>query len=118
MKTVITSRKTPHSVVNTLYGLGVDQVYAWCFENGNPEDKLVKKLIPKSHCYVAENTQDIPDYAFRPEDLRKYHVDVWNQKCKNHKKSGKFLTDYELNEFYQKKCEEVVAADNFLKFFV
>ena len=118
MNTVITNRKTPHAVVNTVFGTtGTDMVYAWCFENGNTEDKLVKKLIPKSQCYVAANLQDLPDYMFKEGDIRKYHVDVWNQKAKNHKNTGKFLTDYELNEYYKKLEETAEAAAIFLSFF-
>jgi hypothetical protein len=97
MHTVITYRKTPHATVNTIYGTtGTDMVNAWCFENGNIDDKLVKKWIPKSQCYVKENLQDLPDYAFTSSDIRKFHVDVWNEKAKNYKRYGKFRTNYQL----------------------
>lgn len=99
MNTVITYRKTPHATVNTIYGtIGTDMVNAWCFENGDINDKLVKKWIPKSQCYVKAGLQDLPDYAFTSSDVRKCHVDVWNEKSKNHKRYGKFLTNYEIKK--------------------
>lgn len=117
MQTIITNRKTPHAVINTVYGSGIDLVYAWCFENDNPEDKLIQKWIPKTHCYVRENLQDLPDYMFRSEDVRKFHVDVWNEKCKNHKNNGKFLTNYEYNQYLLKKEQNHLNAIFFMNFF-
>lgn len=97
MNTVITYRKTPHATVNTIFGtIGTDMVNAWCFENGHINDRIIKKWIPKSHCYVNAGLQNLPDYAFKSSDLRKYHVDVWNQKAKNYREHGKFATNYEL----------------------
>jgi hypothetical protein len=99
MNTVITYRKTPHATVNTIYGtVGTDLVHAWCFENGNKEDKIIKKWISKSQCYVKAGLQDLQDYAFTSSDIRKYHVDVWNEKAKNYKRHGKFSTNYELKQ--------------------
>jgi hypothetical protein len=71
-------------------------VYAWCFESGDVEDKIIKKWIPKSQCYVKSGLQDLPDYAFTCSDIRKFHVDVWNEKAKNYKRYGKFRTNYQL----------------------
>jgi len=107
MNTVITCRKTPHATVNTIYGtIGTDMVNAWCFENGNIDDKLVKKWIPKSQCYVKEGLQDLPDYAFTSSDVRKFHVDVWNEKSKNYRRHGKFLTNHQLKTDQEKSTLE------------
>ena len=112
MNTELTYKKTPHAVCNTIYGTtGVDLVHAWCFENDNIHDRLVKKWIPKSQCYVRAGLQDLPDYLFKDGDLRKFHVDVWNEKSKNHKKCGKFLTNFELIEFVKECKENKVASD-------
>jgi len=118
MKTVITYRKTPHATVNTVFGtISTDLVNAWVFENGDIHDKLVKKWIPKSQCYVEANLQDLPDYLFRDYDIRKYHVDVWNEKAKNYRRYGKFLTNYQLNRFVIEEHEKIKAAENFLQHF-
>lgn len=118
MKTEITYRKTPHAIVNTVFGTaGVDMVYAWCFENNNIEDKLVKKLIPKSQCYVNANLQDQPDYMFKDSDMRKYHVDVWNEKAKNYDRYNKFLTNYELTMYHEKQSETARSAELLLSAF-
>lgn len=115
MKTEITYRKTPHATVNTVFGtVGTDMVYAWCFENNNIEDKLVKKLTPKSQCYVKANLQDLPDYMFKDGDIRKYHVDVWNEKAKNYDRYNKFLTNYELRMHFKNQDDIAVAANNLL----
>lgn len=99
MKTEIRDRKTPHAVTANLYGgQSTDMVWAWCFENGEVNDRLVKKYIPMSRVYVAPNTQDVPDDKFRKIDLRKVHVDVWNEKVKNFDRHGKFMVNYELRE--------------------
>lgn len=116
MKTTVTSRKVPHSIVSTLYGVGTDMVFAWCFET-DENSKLVKRWIPKSWCYVRDNTQDIPDYAFRSEDMRKFHVDVWNAKCYNWERTGKWMTNYELNRRAEKQEEDAAAAAILMSFF-
>ena len=118
MKTVITYRKTPHAKVNTIFGtIGTDLVNAWCFEHNNIEDKLVKRWISKAQCYVKANNQDLPDYLFTSNDIRKYHIDVWNQKALNYKKYGKFLTNYELKIFSKKEKENEEASNILLNHF-
>lgn len=92
-------RKTPHAVVDNIYGgKSVDMVWAWCFENDDPEAKLIKKHIPKSKCYTNPGTQDLPDDKFKTTDIRKWHTAVWNQKSANHKQWGVFKTNYEIND--------------------
>ena len=103
METKIRDRKTPHAIACNLYGgKSTDMVWAWCFKDGNPEEKLIKKYIPISNVYVNENTQHIPDDKFRKADLRKFHVDVWNQKAKNFDKHNKFMTNYELSDYFSR----------------
>ena len=103
MKTSIRDRKTPHAVTANLYGgKSTDMVWAWCFKDGDAEGTLIKKHIPMTNVYVNPNTQDIPDDKFRKVDLRKYHVDVWNQKAKNFEKYNKFMTNYELKEYFSR----------------
>jgi len=114
MNTKITYRKTPHSVVSTLFSTaGVDLVHAWVFEIENDENsRLVKKWIPKCQCYVKDGTQDLPDYLFREYDVRKYHVDVWNAKAKNWRKEKKFLTNYELKRHFEELAEIQQSVDD------
>ena len=111
MNTELIYKKTPHAVCNTIYGTtGVDLVHAWCFENGNIDDRLVKRWIPKAQCYVKAGLQDLPDYLFKDSDVRKCHVDVWNEKSKNHKKYGKFLTNFELQQFIKEQEANKIAS--------
>jgi hypothetical protein len=118
MNTDITCKKTPHAIVYTIHGTtGIDMVHAWVFENGDINDKPVKKWISKLKCYVGANLQDLPDYLFRDHDIRKYHVDVWNEKAKNYRRYGKFLTNYELNNFFTEENKKVMAAQQFLQHF-
>jgi hypothetical protein len=118
MNTVIRNRKTPHAVVNTVFGTsGTDMVEAWCFEFGKPDDRTLKRWIPKSNCYVEKGLQDLPDYAFKDGDIRKYHVDVWNAKSTNLRRVGKFLTNWEYDEYLKKLDSNVDAAVDFLKNF-
>ena len=85
METTIRDRKTPHAITSNLYGgKSTDMVWAWCFKDNDSDQKLIKKYIPISNVYVNENTQDTPDDQFRKADLRKFHVDVWNEKAKNY----------------------------------
>jgi len=103
MNTEIRDRKTPHAITSNIYGgKSTDTTWAWCFANGDPDAKIIRKHIPKAHVYVAPNTQDIPDDQFRKVDLRAWHVDVWNQKVKNRDSFGKFMTNYEIREFLSK----------------
>lgn len=103
MQTSIRDRKTPHAVTTNLYGgKSTDMVWAWCFKSNDSEGQLIKRHIPMTNVYVNENTQDIPDDKFRKADLRKFHVDVWNQKAKNFEKHGKFMTNYELREYFSR----------------
>lgn len=93
------TRKKPQSVVNNLYGdIDVSKVSAWCFEFGDANDRLVKKLIPRSECYVKAGLQDVDESLFNSNDVRPYHVDVWKAKSSNYSKYGKFKTNYELKE--------------------
>ena len=102
MKTKIKNRKTPHAVTNTLYGtVGVEYHLAWCFMIEEDQDgPLVKKYIPWTNSYCKPKTQDIPDHCFSVREMRKYHVDVWNQKCKNYEKHGIFVTNFEYNQTF------------------
>jgi hypothetical protein len=112
MNTEITYKKTPHAVCNTIYGTtGVDVIHAWCFENDDINDRLVKKWISKAQCYVQSGLQELPDYLFKEAYIRKYHVDVWNQKAKNYRIYNKFLTNYELQKYFQEEESNKVAAD-------
>lgn len=100
MKTKIRDRKTPHAVTANLYGgKSTDMVWAWCFENDDPDGRIIKKYVPMTNAYVNENTQELPDDKFRKADIRKFHVDVWNQKAYNHRTHGKFMTNFELSEY-------------------
>jgi len=118
MNTVITCKKTPHAVCNTLSGTtGVDLVHAWCFENDDINDRLVKKWISKAQCYVNSGLQDLPDYLFREADIRKFHIDVWNEKSKNYRRYKKFLTNFELQEFFEEDKANKAAADNLMQCF-
>lgn len=95
-------RKTPHAVTDNLYGgKSIDTVWAWCFENDNPDGRLVRKHISKSNCYVAENNQDLEDYKFKDSDIRKWHTAVWNQKSMNLEKHGFFKTNYEIKRMQE-----------------
>jgi len=107
MKTVIRDRKTPHSVTSNLWGgLSTDLIWAWCFEHDDVNDPLVKKYIPKSQVYVKSYKQDIEDNCFREKDLRRYHVDVWNEKTKNLERCGKFLVNYEIEDLFDRNTLE------------
>ena len=100
MMTVIRDRKTPHAVTANIYGgLSTDTVWADCFKDNDEDGPCVKKHIPKSQVYVAANTQGLEDYKFTSKDLRPTHTTVWNQKAKNYKKYGKFMTNYQLAEY-------------------
>ena len=119
MNTDLTYKKTPHAVCNTIHGtIGVDLVHAWCFEHGDVNDRLLKKWIPKAQCYVKAGLQDLPDYLFKNSDIRKHHVDVWNEKAKNYKRCGKFKTNYEIKEYIEEKQLEQQSADILLNSFV
>ena len=112
MNTEISYKKTPHAVCNTVYGtIGIDLVHAWCFENGDRDDRLVKKWISKAQCYVNAGLQELPDHLFKQADIRKYHVDVWNEKSKNHTKYGKFMTNFELKKFFDDQEKNKIASD-------
>ena len=118
MKTVITSRKTPHAAKTDLFGdKFVMQVWAWCFENGNLSDRLIRKRIPICRCYVKSGRQHIPDNELTLDDVRPYHVDVWNAKSKNLKKHGFFKVDYELDEFLVSLYERTISTKNLLIIF-
>ena len=118
MNTEITHKKTPHAIVHTIHGtIGIYRVHAWVFENDDINGKPVKKWISILKCYVEANLQDLPDYLFREYNIRKYHVDVWNAKAKNFKQYGKFLTNYELNNFFIEENEKVAASQQFLQHF-
>lgn len=117
MKTNIICRKTPHSVIETLFGIGVDMVEAWCFVDGDSDNPLVKRWIPKAQCYVSPNTQDKPDYDFTDGDMRKYSVDVWNAKCLNRRRFGAWKTNFELQEHFKQQQERLDAANAFMSAF-
>lgn len=112
MNTEITHKKTPHAVCNTIHGTkGTDLIHAWCFENDDINDRPVKKWISMALCYVKAGLQDLPDYLFKEAYIRKYHVDVWNQKAKNYSQYGKFLTNFELQQFIKEQEANKIASD-------
>jgi hypothetical protein len=118
MNTTITFRKTPHAVKTDLWGdKFIMTVEAWCFENGNVDDKLVMRQIPICQCFVKPGRQDIPDYELTLNDVRPYHVDVWSAKAKNQKKTGFFMTDYELNNFVFSLIEQKQKEKEYSKIF-
>lgn len=113
MNTVISWRKTPHVVKKDIFGdKFIATIRAQCFEFGNKEDRVVYKVIPLCQCYVKPGRQHIPDYELTIDDVRPYHVDVWNAKSTNMKKHGMFLTDYEIDAYvtdlyiYKKEAEK------------
>lgn len=103
MKTKIKNRKTPHAISANLFGgKSTDTIWAWAFETGDVNDRLIKKYIPKSNVYVAPYTQDLPDNQFKKVNLRNWHVDVWNEKCKNLDVYGKFMVNYQIRELLER----------------
>jgi hypothetical protein len=117
MNTVITSRKTPHAVKKDLFGERfVATIDARCFNRGNVNDQVVIKRIPIAQCYVNEGCQDIPDNELTVNDVRPYHVDVWNAKAKNLKKFGIFKTNWEINEYLNYSAERKRVAKTFETF--
>lgn len=118
MKTEITRKKTPHAICNTINGTtGTYFVNAWCFENDDINDRPVKKWISIALCYVNAGLQDLPDYLFKEANIRKYHIDVWNQKAKNHSQYEKFLTNFELQQFYEEQEANKIASDTLINSF-
>lgn len=101
MITELTVKKTPHAKSKNLDLFGnqiVKRKMVWCFENDNPDSRLVRRLTHISKIYVREYRQTIGDDSLEMNDVRNYHVDVWAQMTKNYKKCGKFKTNYELRE--------------------
>lgn len=118
MKTTITNRKTPHAVLNTVHCTqGTNMVYAWCFEFGDVNDRLVKKLIPITHVYVKADKQDLGDDSFKQADVRKVHVDVWAEQRRNHRAVGKWMTNRQLADHQAQIDDKLTAAENFMALF-
>jgi len=98
--TIHNGRKTPHAVVNNIYGgKSVEKIWAECFDDGDENAKTIHKHITKSNCYVKAKHQNTPDDEFRDSDIRKMHTAVWNQKSANFKKYGMFKTNYEIKQY-------------------
>ena len=109
MKTVITTRKTPHATENTVNGVkGPHLVLKERFVDGDPNGKTEMAFIPQSQCYPSSGRQDLPDYQFTASDLRNSDCDVWNARSKNRRKGLGWNTDAEIEE----KCN----SGNLLEF--
>ena len=118
MNTVITSRKTPHAVKKDLFGERfIATIEAHCFETGKVDASVILKRIPIAQCYVKEGCQGIADYDLTTNDVRPYHVDVWNAKAKNLKKFGVFKTNWEINQRMHYLAERKRVAKTLEKFF-
>ena len=104
--TKIINRKTPHAKIHTIEGKGTNKKLVWDFEFGNVNDRLVKKLIPITRCYVKSGNQDVPDYVVTSADMRNCSTRVWNAMSKNWKKFRKFKTNYQIKQ----EQEENLAA--------
>lgn len=114
-----TNRKTIEPKVPNIFGtISTVKKLAWCFPNDDVNEQPVKMLVPAMRCYVEEDKQKIESYLLSVDDVRPYTTEVWNEKCRNAELYGKWLTNWEYNQYKIKLKEQEEASDLLISFFM
>jgi hypothetical protein len=113
-----TNRKTIEPKVKNIYNeVNTVVKLAWDFPNGDVNEQPVKMLISVLRCYIEPGNQEIDQRLLTVDDVRPFSNEVWNAKCRNCELYGKWLTNWEYEQYNIKLQEQESASELLISMF-